>query len=303
MYSLENRAFASIREVAEHYQLPYTTLLHRLDRGIALEQAVQMRYTTRQPITVDGRHFESIGDACRCFNVPNTTAQARYKRGWTPEQIFGLAAKPKQVRTKPVESKRWTSVVIKDVVYPSRKAAADAYKFPYQKFINRLKKGLTPHQALELEPFPDWFVPGKGQFAVRRKHRKELHELRSGKRLCSVCSTEKPLEQFNKSKVGERSYRCTTCTSKAFLRYRYGITAAIFQQLVMLQEGKCAICEAALEIKDDGICRTTNVAVDHCHKSGKVRGLLCKRCNIALGFMDDSVERFSRAISYLKQHQ
>lgn len=302
MYTIENRSFASVREVAAHYQLPYTTLLHRLDRGISLEEAVRIRYVSSQAVTVNGQQFESIAEACRVFKVPNTTAVARYKRGWTPEQIFGLVAKPKQIRTKTVQNKRWTSIVVQGVAYPSRKAAADAHKFPYQKFINRLKKGLTPHQALELEPFPEWFVPGKGQFAVERKNRRETQELSSGKRLCSVCSTEKPLEQFNKSKPGERSYRCTTCTSKAFLRYRYGITATNFQQLVTSQEGKCGICKTTLEIQADGIRRTKNVAVDHCHKSGKVRGLLCKRCNVALGFMDDSIDKLSSAINYLKQH-
>lgn len=303
MYVLDGQVFSSIHEVAAHYKIPYTTLLHRLDRDVPLEKAIKDRYAARTEITVGDITFLSIGEACKKFNVPTTTALARYKRGWTPEQIFGLVAKPKQTRNRHTPSKRWETVKIKNTVYPSLKAAADAHNFRYQKFVNRLKKGLTPEQALELEPFPSWFVPGKGQFAARRKKEKDVTEAQTGLRTCSVCSTAKPLEHFNKSAPGQRSYRCTTCTSKAFLRYRYGITVKTFEDLLKTQNGKCAICCSKLEIGKDGISRTKNVAVDHCHITGKVRGILCKNCNVALGFMQDSTELLHKAIEYLKQHQ
>lgn len=302
MYLLQGRSFSSIHEVAQHYEIPYTTLLHRLDRDIPLAEAVQVKYVAYQPITVGGATFLSIAAACRKFNVPNTTALARYKRGWTPEQVFGVAAKPKQVRNCTTNTKNSKSVVVKNKTYISCKAAAEAYNFPYQKFVNRLKKGLTPEQALELEAFPTWFVPGKGQFAVQRKKQRDVAEAHSGKRTCSVCSVEKSLAQFNKSSQGQRSYRCNTCTSKAFLRYRYGITVKQFEDLVVSQQGKCAICVKILEINADGISRTKNVAVDHCHKTGKVRGLLCKNCNVALGFMGDSIDTLLQAVEYLKLH-
>lgn len=303
MYALEGHSFSSIHEIADHYKIPYTTLLHRLDRDIPLVEAIKIRYVAHQSVVVNGKTFTSIAEACRKFNVPNTTALARYRRGWTPEQVFGLASKPKQVRNRNVQTKRSNPVTVKNKTYISCKAAAEAYSFPYQKFLNRLKKGLTPEQALELEAFPSWFIPGKGQFAAQRKKRRDTAELRSGKRICSVCSKEKPLEQFNKSSQGQRSYRCSTCTSKAFLRYRYGITVKQFEDLVTTQKGNCAICNKKLEINADGISRTKNVAVDHCHKTGKVRGVLCKNCNIALGFMGDSVENLTKAIEYLKQHR
>lgn len=53
-----------------------------------------------------------------------------------------------------------------------------------------------------------------------------------------------------------------------------------FEQLLELQDGKCAICGVvASELK-------RAIDVDHCHKTGKIRGLICRRCNAALGWIE-----------------
>jgi hypothetical protein len=302
MYLVQGHQFASLREVAETYKIPYTTLLHRLDRNISLDQAVTISFAAHKSVTVNGKTFASFASACKEYKVANTTALNRYKKGWTPEQIFGLSPKPKQVRRVDRSTAKCKSITVNNQVYPSYKKAADAHGFPYQKFINRIKKGLTPEQALELEPFPDWFVPGKGQFAVERKKHREREEMRTGKRKCSVCKEAKLLRDFHKAAEGEYTFRCSTCTSKAFLRYRYGITVKEFETLLTRQNKQCAICKTALEISSDGIKRTKNVAVDHCHATGAVRGILCKNCNVGLGFFQDSVLLLNNAANYLKQH-
>ena len=303
MYFVKGRAFKSLREVAEAHKIPYTTLLHRLDRNISLEEAVTIDFAAHKAVTVNGKTFASFAAACKEYKVATTTALNRHRRGWTPEQIFGLSPKPKQVRVINTPTTKWNAVVVNNQSYTSYKKAADAYQFPYQKFVNRMKKGLTPEQALELEPFPAWFVPGKGQFAVQRKKYREHEEARTGKRKCSVCGETKPLQSFHKASEGEYSCRCSTCTSKAFLRYRYGITVKEFESLVAKQNKKCAICKTDLEISADGIKRTKNVAVDHCHTTGSVRGILCKNCNVGLGFFQDSVLLLNNAMDYLKLHQ
>lgn len=302
MYVINGKAFNSIRDVAKAYGLPYTTLLHRLDRDIPLDEAVNLDFVSHKQITVNGKLFTTFSMACKEYGVASSTALNRQKRGWTPEQIFGLAPKPKQVRAAGAKNSTSKSITVRGKVYGSRKEAADAHEFSYQKFINRLKKGLTPEQALELEPFPAGFVPGKGQFAVHRKKEREHKEQHSGKRTCSVCKEVKCLQLFHKSKKGENTFRCSLCTSKAFLRYRYGITVKDFQALILQQNNKCAICKNKLDIQDNGVQRSKNVAVDHCHTSGKVRGILCKNCNVGLGFFKDSVENLNAAILYLKQH-
>ena len=61
------------------------------------------------------------------------------------------------------------------------------------------------------------------------------------------------------------------------------------------QKGKCAICEAEL---DNG----KHTCVDHCHTTGKIRGLLCTRCNWALGGFKDNPVILHSAIKYLQKH-
>lgn len=305
MYIVDGQAFTSIRSVAEAYGLPYTTLLHRLDNNIPLELAVKTKYITHKQVTVEGKTFTSFSAACKEYGVHMSTALNRHKKGWSIEQVFGLAPKPKQTRSASLIHKAHKKVVVRGESFPSYKRAAQAYDFSYQVFVNRLKKGLTPEQALELEPFPSWFVAGKGQFAVRQREFREAEELRTGKRKCTTCKELKPLTSFHKGLKGRHSFsfRCDSCTSKAFLRYRYGITAKEFQELVRKQNSMCAVCGVKLEIEPNGTKRTKNVAVDHCHTTGKVRGVLCKNCNVGLGFFQDSVSHLHKAIKYLEEHQ
>jgi hypothetical protein len=84
------------------------------------------------------------------------------------------------------------------------------------------------------------------------------------------------------------------------LMYRYGITREQFTEMLVAQEGVCAICrqpETQVD-KRSGVPR--QLAVDHCHTTGRVRGLLCTHCNHAIGKFKDSVELLQRAIDYLK---
>lgn len=61
-----------------------------------------------------------------------------------------------------------------------------------------------------------------------------------------------------------------------------------YQELYDLQSGMCAICN--LELK---------LYVDHCHYTGNVRGLLCNKCNSALGFLNDNPDLVLNAYKYL----
>ena len=72
------------------------------------------------------------------------------------------------------------------------------------------------------------------------------------------------------------------------LKYKYGISLADFNLLKEKQNGKCAICGM------DEI-----LYVDHCHTTKRVRGLLCQKCNTAIGFFKDNVDNIAKAITYL----
>lgn len=74
---------------------------------------------------------------------------------------------------------------------------------------------------------------------------------------------------------------------------RYKITMDEFEDLLNKQEGKCKICSKLLENSD-------KPNVDHCHKTNKIRGLLCVNCNKGIGHLFDDVELLQKAIDYLK---
>lgn len=129
---------------------------------------------------------------------------------------------------------------------------------------------------------------------------------------CTTCGIEKPLDGFGKHKAGLHGKRavCRPCNAAANREYvkrnpdkvratvrnsrlkgEYGITTAQFEALLRQQGGACAICRRRV---------TRLLHIDHCHRTGRVRGLLCFACNTSLGFLDDDVERLRAAIEYLE---
>lgn len=84
---------------------------------------------------------------------------------------------------------------------------------------------------------------------------------------------------------------------------KYGITFRHFNEIGRRQNWECAICQIKLDphppqkgARDDAAC------VDHCHQTGKIRGLLCVRCNIGLGYFRDDPELLDAARWYAEQH-
>lgn len=71
---------------------------------------------------------------------------------------------------------------------------------------------------------------------------------------------------------------------------KYGLT--LEQATELLKTGVCGICNKPVKGKGQHI--------DHCHTTGKVRGVLCARCNVALGAFGDSIQTLERAIDYLR---
>lgn len=76
----------------------------------------------------------------------------------------------------------------------------------------------------------------------------------------------------------------------------YGLTVEQYDQMLELQNGVCAICGGQ---NKDG----RRLFIDHCHQSKKIRGLLCTKCNLMLGAVNDSVEVLANAIKYLTEQQ
>lgn len=78
---------------------------------------------------------------------------------------------------------------------------------------------------------------------------------------------------------------------------RYGITFEEYELMLKKQNGRCKICKTT---------KTHNkshkrLSIDHCHKTNKIRGLICDRCNVAIGRIEDDIKRAKQIIKYLEE--
>jgi hypothetical protein len=133
---------------------------------------------------------------------------------------------------------------------------------------------------------------------------------------CSKCSVTKPVEAFYTDRRPGRQAKaeswCKACRCSGSQRYyertrpaqlqyarnywlqdQYGITTEEYNALFEEQRGLCKLCNN----KERG---TRRLSVDHDHATGRVRGLLCVRCNSALGTLGDNVEGLERALAYVR---
>lgn len=158
-------------------------------------------------------------------------------------------------------------------------------------------------------------------------------------RHCTGCNTTKPITEFCKDKydITGYTYRCKECrrkqsykwahenpdkvkeanlknrqkrkefysspdgiisSRKTHLKRKYGISLDEYNVQLEKQEFKCALC-GGNETHD----KHKVLAVDHCHKTGKIRGLLCFKCNSGLGSFNDDINLLIKAITYLKIHE
>ena len=115
-------------------------------------------------------------------------------------------------------------------------------------------------------------------------------------RICrGECGEELPVSEFY-----EKDYVCKKCRPKYNrqagydLQAKYDITRNEYELLLRKQDGRCAICGKTQE--DNG----RELAVDHNHETGAVRGLLCANCNTGIGLLGDDVEILYNAIKYLR---
>lgn len=86
------------------------------------------------------------------------------------------------------------------------------------------------------------------------------------------------------------------------LRDRYGLSEEAYNQLYKKQKGMCAICgkEEGMAISHDP--SGSVLQVDHCHTTDKIRGLLCRDCNVGLGKVKENISILKRMINYINKH-
>ena len=149
---------------------------------------------------------------------------------------------------------------------------------------------------------------------------------------CGGCKTYKAKNEFNKSKhkkdgLATQCRKCVSARHRAWyaknkkrkdartkdwyhrnkdrakdnhLKYKFGISLEEYNQMLKDQGGVCAICQKMETAKDGRSGKTRALAVDHCHATGRVRGLLCCRCDHLVGCVGDTEESLARVLQYLQ---
>jgi hypothetical protein len=156
-----------------------------------------------------------------------------------------------------------------------------------------------------------WMAEHKAYGALRSKERrlkfKEEFEnstrLRAESLVCVTCNKLKLASYYDKSNSSNSGLhsKCRECsnirTTENYRIKNYKVTPAMFEEMFSKQGGKCEIC---------GIHQADCVKsfhVDHDHATGVVRGLLCGRCNLLLGNVNDNQETLQSAINYLRKYK
>ena len=111
-----------------------------------------------------------------------------------------------------------------------------------------------------------------------------------------MVAKRKAYKKSQRGKAADKASRKRNWDKNAPLRdkqllWRYGLTVDAFNLMLSNQDNACAICYLVPDKR---------LHVDHCHKTSKVRGLLCASCNMAIGLLKDDVNRLQAAINYLK---
>jgi hypothetical protein len=116
---------------------------------------------------------------------------------------------------------------------------------------------------------------------------------------CTKCGETKPVEEFNRDKTNKdgRCSRCKACRAHPTIRAKdrqrkTGVNKELFNALLIVQDARCAICKCPVD---------NSASADHCHDTKTPRGILCRRCNLGLGIMRDSLETLTRAVAYLQR--
>ena len=103
--------------------------------------------------------------------------------------------------------------------------------------------------------------------------------------------------------IPENAERLKNTTRDWHLRRTFGITSAEYDEMLRAQDGKCLGCGRSYSRVDSRSGQPFRLVVDHDHVTGKVRGLLCTHCNLALGYAEESPVALRRLADYIERHR
>lgn len=118
---------------------------------------------------------------------------------------------------------------------------------------------------------------------------------------CAKCKIVKAQSEFylHRDRKDGLYYCCKSCSTvdTTKLRTKYGLTVEKYDKILKSQNNGCAICGNHEPVGN------RRLSVDHSHKTGKMRGLLCTLCNTSLGSFKDDINILNSAIKYLKKYE
>lgn len=143
---------------------------------------------------------------------------------------------------------------------------------------------------------------------TRRQNR--INAALNTEKKCTKCDLTKPMQCFpRKGNTVLVASWCRECRNRdrsdrhtQSQLDKYGLTQEQYQRLLMDQKGGCAICGKSTARHSHGVNRQPLV-FDHCHATGEFRGLLCQRCNRAIGLFGDSADALEQAARYLRSKE
>ena len=109
--------------------------------------------------------------------------------------------------------------------------------------------------------------------------------------MCRGCHNAKHRKKYATESVEERKKR-QEANVRNHLTRKYGLTTEEFSAMMLKQNNKCKICEREMNLPQ----------IDHNHTTGKIRGLLCNPCNMAIGLLKEDIKVFYNAISYINDY-
>jgi sulfur transfer complex TusBCD TusB component (DsrH family) len=118
-------------------------------------------------------------------------------------------------------------------------------------------------------------------------------------RKCRICKMD-----FLKSRArNDYDHVCPKCNRNRAIKHKFNITQQQYDEILLAQNGVCALCgkpETKISHKSH---KVLPLAIDHDHKTGKIRGLLCDDCNVMLGRAKDEAEVLRKAANYIEQNR
>jgi len=117
-------------------------------------------------------------------------------------------------------------------------------------------------------------------------------------KVCRSCASLKSKSSYCPTKQKFYNIKAAPIHQENRLKKRYGISAADYHLMLTKQNNSCGICKITIG-QHQTLKGKKRFSVDHCHKTGQVRGLLCYRCNMGLGYFKDNPELTQAATAYL----